>query len=146
MGAEDRASYFLDISEMYRLVGDCSANVNEQNYDGNTLLHLACYAGNRDKQGTDIVEELMTLGADANVTNSWKDTPVDMATMHKHNRLLPLFDLVGVMDTHIRKLRLRSILRNSISVYSIALVVHTCIHLAECNKLASILYLFAALI
>jgi hypothetical protein len=59
-----------DAADVYRLVYECGANVNEQRGSGNTSLHTACYSGRRD-----FAEALMICGADVNITNDNKRTP-----------------------------------------------------------------------
>jgi ankyrin repeat protein len=72
------------VAEVIRLVYECDADVNEQNNDGDTPLHIACSCGYRDRKRysdhdsdkpTDIVEALMELGADVNITNDAKQRP-----------------------------------------------------------------------
>jgi hypothetical protein len=130
--------------DVERLVNECGADVNEQNSDGETPLHIACSYGYQDRKRysdhdsykpTDIVEALMELGADVNITNDHKQTPAQVARDNKHEELLPLLDSTSLMDTYIRRQRLKLILRNSISVYSTALSVQT--YAIERSMLAS---------
>jgi ankyrin repeat protein len=46
-----------------------------------------------------IVEALISCGADVNITNDWKRTPKQWATYYKHEELLPLLDRTSLMDT-----------------------------------------------
>jgi hypothetical protein len=107
-----------DAADVYRLVNECGANVNEQDDIGNTPLHAACYRGRQD-----VVEALMSCGADVNITNDDKRTPAQQAIYHKHEELLPLLDRTSLMDTYRRR-QLKLTLRNIISVYMTALFVH----------------------
>jgi hypothetical protein len=86
-------------ADVYRLVNECGANVNEQYSDGNTPLHNACYSGNQD-----VVEALMRCGADVNITNDDKRTPAQQAVYYKHGELLPLLDRKSPMDSIIIEL------------------------------------------
>jgi hypothetical protein len=88
-----------DVTEMYRLVCECGANVNEQDNYGYTPLHRACSHGYRIKKHTGVIEALMMLGADVNITNDYGRTPAQEAIYCNHKRLLPLLDRTSLMDT-----------------------------------------------
>jgi hypothetical protein len=111
-------SLYSVAADVYRLVYECGANVNEQDNRGNTPLHVACYYGRQDT-----VEALMRCGADVNITDDAEQTPAQVAIYRKHEELLPLLDRTSLMDTY-RRWQLKLILRNSISVYLTALFVH----------------------
>jgi hypothetical protein len=106
-----------DAADVYRLVYECGANVNEQDNRGNTPLHVACSSGNQN-----IVKALMRCGPDVNITNDYRQTPAQQAIYSKHEELLPLLDRTSLMDA-LRRQQLKLILRNSISVYMTALYV-----------------------
>jgi ankyrin repeat protein len=94
--------YYSDsvAADVYRLVYECGANVNEQYSDGDTPLHNACSQGRQD-----VVEALMRCGADVNITNDDKRTPAQQAVYYKHGELLPLLDRTSPMDSIIIELR-----------------------------------------
>ncbi len=102
-------------ANVYRLVNECGANVNEQDNFGDTHLHLACSRGHQDT-----VEALMSCGADVNITNDLNQTPAQVATYYKHEELVPLLDRTSLMDTYTRRRQLMLTLRNSI-LYFVAL-------------------------
>ena len=54
--------------------------INEQNNHGNTLLHVAC-----DFRNTELVEMLLSYGADERITNDKMQTPADVAVKVKRN-------------------------------------------------------------
>jgi hypothetical protein len=115
-----------DESDVYRLVCKCGFNVNEQDNDGNTPLHVACSRYRRDSQRTDIIEALIILGADVNITNDANQTPAQEAVLYGHNELLPLLDSTSLMDIIYKRRQRReqlNVLRNCISVHLTALLV-----------------------
>ena len=60
------------------------ANVNAQDYDGNTPLYWAVLGGNKE-----IVEVLVKVGADINIKNSKHgDTPLHWAVFRRDTRRL----------------------------------------------------------
>jgi hypothetical protein len=107
-------------ADVYRLVYEFSANVNEQDNDGDTPLHLACSRGKQD-----IVEALMSCGADVNITNDNKQTPAQQAIYHKHEKLIRLLDRTSLMDTHVQRRQQKFTLKTFISVHLTALFVHS---------------------
>jgi hypothetical protein len=121
------------VADVYRLVYERGANVNEQDSYSNTPLHVACLMGNQD-----IVEALMSCGADVNITNNNKRTPAQEAIYREHEELLPLLDRTSLMDT-LRRRRLKLTIKNCISVHLTALFVHSII---DFRILASIRLLF----
>jgi hypothetical protein len=111
-----------DVTEMYRLVCKCGASVNEQDNYGNTPLHDACL-WNPSRKRTDIIETLMMLGADVNITNDDKQTPAQVAIYRKHEELLPLLDRISLMDIYMRRQQLKLELRKCMFVYFTALLI-----------------------
>jgi ankyrin repeat protein len=115
-----RVYLLSDAADVYRLVNEFSANVNEQDNDGDTPLHLACSRGKQD-----IVEALMSCGADVNITNDNKQTPAQQAIYHKHEKLIRLLDRTSLMDTHVQRRQQKFTLKTFISVHLTALFVHS---------------------
>jgi hypothetical protein len=121
-----------DAEDVYRLVYERGANVNEQDNYGNTPLHVACYHGNQD-----IVEALMSCGADVNITNDDKRTPAQQAIYSGHRNYY-LCWTGQVLWTHTETAA-KVNMRHSISVHLTALFVHSII---DFRILASIRLLF----
>lgn len=77
--AIDQATYFCaaaakgDLTELRRLVAR-SVDVNLADYDGRTALHLAASEGHAD-----VLRYLLPLGAAADSTDRWGNTPLDDA-------------------------------------------------------------------
>jgi glutaminase len=77
--AIDQATYFCaaaakgDLTELRRLVAR-SVDVNLADYDGRTALHLAASDGHAD-----VLRYLLPLGAAADSTDRWGNTPLDDA-------------------------------------------------------------------
>ena len=76
-----------DVLKVRELVYVLSDEINMQDNDGNTLLHIACQNGHGD-----IVEALMLGGADETVTNDCRLTPIDVAWESNYVKLLELLD------------------------------------------------------
>jgi ankyrin repeat protein len=115
-----RVYLLSDAADVYRLVYEFGANVNEQDNIGDTPLHIACSSGNQD-----IVEALMVCGADVNITNDNKQTPAQQAIYHKHEKLIRLLDRTSFMDTHVQRRQQKLTLKTFISVHLTALFVHS---------------------
>jgi ankyrin repeat protein len=106
-------------ADVYRLVYECGANVNEQDNSGNTPLHVACSHGHQD-----IVEALMSCGADVNITNDDKRTPAQEAIYSKHEELLPLLDRTSLMDTYTETAAEVNIEKQYISIFDCTVCSH----------------------
>ncbi|EKX34971.1 hypothetical protein GUITHDRAFT_42184, partial [Guillardia theta CCMP2712] len=61
------------------------ANIDEKNYDGRTVLHIACAEGNYR-----MVEVLLNHGADKNIKDRWGNTPLQEAISHKQTLIVGL--------------------------------------------------------
>ena len=79
-----------DVNEVNNLVIVMGLNVNEQNNDGDTPLHIACLNFH-----SDIVETLMIAGADETMKNERKKTPAQRIN-RKHRNDLKLLDKVSL--------------------------------------------------
>ena len=71
-----------DKREVERLLYLSEHNINVQNNDGDTPLHVACRYGN-----SPIVETLMRAGADETITNDRRKSPSQVAEMAGHYEL-----------------------------------------------------------
>jgi len=56
--------------------------VNETNIDNRSALHIACSEG-----VVDVVRLLLSMGADPNLLDNFKNTPLNDAVRHKHDRV-----------------------------------------------------------
>ena len=81
-----------NVNEVLRQIYVCKHNINLQNNDGYTPLHLACIYGHRD-----IVVTLMMAGADEEITSCDFKTAAQVAEMMKHDELLKLVDRISLM-------------------------------------------------
>lgn len=68
-------------------------DVNVQDNDGNTPLHLACYKGY-----SEIVKILVLEQADLTITNHLNMTPTQVATDQQHGELLEFLDKKRLLD------------------------------------------------
>eukprot|EP00960_Hanusia_phi_P033537 750499-Hanusia_phi.AAC.11 len=59
------------------------ANIDEKNYDGRTVLHIACAEGNYRMV-------LLNHGADKNIKDRWGNTPLQEAISHKQTLIVGL--------------------------------------------------------
>jgi ankyrin repeat protein len=90
-------------------VYECGANVNEQDNNGDTPLHVAC-SGYQGQKAYGHCRGIDGVGADVNITNDDKRTPAQEAIYRKHEELLPLLDRTSLMDTYMRRQQLKLIL------------------------------------
>jgi hypothetical protein len=93
---------FHDITEFCRLAFVCGKDVSVPDNDGNTLLHRACYAGNRDYIGA-----LLLAGADETIVNDDGETPVQLAVEFRSVKVLPLMDVSSEWKLLVCSHRLR---------------------------------------
>mmetsp|Transcript_8465 Transcript_8465/g.9756 ORF Transcript_8465/g.9756 Transcript_8465/m.9756 type:complete len:703 (+) Transcript_8465:108-2216(+) len=66
-----------------------SININAGDYDGRTALHLACTAGH-----SEVVAFLISCGANVNIVDNWKGTPLDDAIRTGH------VDCIHILKKH----------------------------------------------
>jgi ankyrin repeat protein len=64
------------------------ANLDQQDYDGRTALHVACMEGNYK-----VVEVLTQQDANPNLKNRWGHTPLQVAVNHKQQMIVQLLSL-----------------------------------------------------
>ena len=91
----------IKITEVKNLIFDEFHDrlINSQDNEGNTPLHLACMIKTikRDAELSLLVRLLLSCGADVNITNNEKQTPVELA--QKFNpKLKPLLNLVSLQN------------------------------------------------
>jgi hypothetical protein len=95
--------YKVDMTELCRLVYVCGEDVNVQdNYDGYTPLHMACFYDNSDSVGA-----LLLAGADETITNDEGQTPVQYAVKYGRVKVLSLLDVSSKWKLLVRSHRLR---------------------------------------
>lgn len=88
-------------------------DLNEQNGDGDTALHVACRRGHGD-----LVEMLMLAGADEMVSNDDGDTPAAVAIGVGRQDLLDLLDRDFLSRTVLRRTR-RRVFEKSVRLFGI---------------------------
>jgi len=66
-----------DLAEVQRVFCHGDVLVDDTDYDGRTMLHLAASSGHLD-----VVRFLVLLGANIDVQDRWSGTPLDDATRH----------------------------------------------------------------
>jgi hypothetical protein len=94
---------WLDMTELCRQAYVFGEDVNEQdNYNGNTPLHTACYDDNSESVGA-----LLLAGADETITNDRGQTPVQWAVEYGRVKVLSLLDVSSEWKLLVRSHRLR---------------------------------------
>ena len=89
-----------NVVEVQRLIYNEGFKIDAQDDNGDTPLHIACKAGDRD-----VVSALMIDGADETLRNDNWYTPADVAMSHGHYDLIKLLNRDTLWDIIIRNRR-----------------------------------------
>jgi glutaminase len=83
------AAYQGDLNEIRRLVAR-GVDLNEEDYDGRTCLHLAAAEGKLE-----VIKFLLANKVNSNPQDRWKNSPVDDAKRSGH------MDAVNLLQNHL---------------------------------------------
>ena len=90
---EDKSYYTTNRESVQATVGKHLINVNCQNIDGLTPLHVACYEGHLH-----VIERLLEAKADSSIHDSFGMTPLLQASAMGHFQVVKLFLNIAVCD------------------------------------------------
>ena len=102
---EDNSYYTTDQESVQPTVGKHLVNLNCQNIDGATLLHVACREGHLH-----VVERLLEAKADSSIHDSFGMTPLSQAIAMGHFQMVKLFLNIAVCDKFQSEIRAQVLL------------------------------------
>ena len=111
------ACHAEDANEIIHLINDCGAEINVQDNNGNTPLHIASQSGN-----CDVITLLMTLGADEMILNNDSRIPLVVAENMGHKDTLDLLDKDFFPRAALRQAR-KKVLKKAIRQLRIVVVL-----------------------